>query len=242
MTKPYNGSVNQKIICYYRVSRKSQGESGLGLEAQEADVLSFAQRNDCDLIRSYSEIETGTKHSLDNRPELRKAIAHAKRSGATLVVAKLDRLLRSTVVCNLLKTSGVQFIACDNPHANALTIDILAAVAEDEGRRISQRTKAALAAFKARGGVLGARRPECRGNLSAAARAKGIRAAAAARAQRSREAYSDLMEQMVALRSKGFSLRDVALYLNNEGHTTRRGKPWNASQVARVVAMAAEGL
>jgi DNA invertase Pin-like site-specific DNA recombinase len=230
--------VNNKIICYYRVSRKSQGESGLGLEAQEADVLSFAQRNDCDLIRSYREIETGTKHSLDNRPELRKAIAHAKRSGATLVVAKLDRLLRSTVVCNLLKTSGIQFIACDNPHANALTIDILAAVAEDEGRRISQRTKAALAAFKARGGVLGARRPECRGNLSAAARAKGIRAAAAARTLKARESYSDILEQMVTLRKNGHSLRDIARVLNGDGHTTRRGRAWSASQVARVLTMA----
>ena len=238
MTEPYNRHVKQKIVAYYRVSTKRQGESALGLEAQEADVRVFAHRQGCDIIRAYHEVETGTKHSLDNRPELRKAVAHAKRSGAVLVVAKLDRLLRSTVVCNLLKTSGIQFIACDNPHANALTIDILAAVAEDEGRRISQRTKAALAAYKARGGVLGARRPECRGNLSAAARAKGIRTAAAARACKAREAYSDIAEQMVLLRSRGFSLREIAGWLNDDAHTTRRGKPWNASQVARVLTMA----
>ena len=230
--------MKQKIIAYYRVSTKQQGESGLGLEAQEADVRVFAHRHGCDIVRAYHEVETGTKHSLGNRPELRKAVAHAKRSGATLVVAKLDRLLRSTVVCNLLKTSGIQFIACDNPHANALTIDILAAVAEDEGRRISQRTKAALAAYKARGGVLGARRPECRTNLSAAARAKGIQAAAEARTQRAREAYIDIVEQMVSLRGEGFSLRDIAGRLNDDAHTTRRGKPWNASQVGRVLATA----
>lgn len=230
--------MNRKIIAYYRVSTRQQGESGLGLEAQEADVRTFAHRNGCDIIRAYREVETGTKHSLDNRPELRKAVAHAKRSGAVLVVAKLDRLLRSTVVCNLLKTSGIQFIACDNPHANALTIDILAAVAEDEGRRISQRTKAALAAYKARGGVLGARRAECRANLSAAARAKGIRTAAVARTDKAREAYADILEQMVTFRSRGLSLRDIAQCLNDDAHTTRRGKPWNASQVARVLAMA----
>lgn len=238
MTQPYNTGVNRKIIAYYRVSTRQQGESGLGLKAQEADVKTFAHRHSCDIARAYREVETGTKHSLDNRPELRKAVAHAKRSDAVLVVAKLDRLLRSTVVCNLLKTSGIQFIACDNPHANALTIDILAAVAEDEGRRISQRTKAALAAYKARGGVLGALRPECRANLSAAARAKGIRAAAVARTNKAREVYVDILEQMVMLRSKGLSLRDIAQYLNDGAHTTRRGKPWNASQVARVLEMA----
>lgn len=238
MTEPYNRCVKQKIIAYYRVSTKRQGESGLGLEAQEADVRVFAHGHSCNIVRAYHEVETGTKHSLGNRPELRKAVAHAKRSGATLVVAKLDRLLRSTVVCNLLKTSGIQFIACDNPHANALTIDILAAVAEDEGRRISQRTKAALAAYKARGGVLGARRPECRGNLSAAARGKGIKAAAVARTQKACEAYTDILEQMDTLRDTGFSLRDIARRLNDDAHTTRRGKPWNASQVARVLALA----
>lgn len=229
--------MKQKIIAYYRVSTKRQGESGLGLEAQEADVRVFAHRQGCDIVRAYHEVETGTKHSLDNRPELRKAVAHAKRSGAVLVVAKLDRLLRSTVVCNLLKTSGIQFIACDNPHANALTIDILAAVAEDEGRRISQRTKAALAAYKARGGVLGARRPECHENLSAAARAKGIRAAAAARSDKARQAYADITEHMASLRAAGHSLRYIAQALNDDAHTTRRGKPWNASQVARVLGM-----
>lgn len=130
--------MSKKIVAYYRCSTVRQGLSGLGLEAQEVDVATYARQNGCEIIRSYREVETGTKHSLSNRPELRRAVAHARRSGAILVVAKLDRLLRSTVVCSLLKTTGVKFVACDNPHANALTVDILAAVAEDEGRRISR--------------------------------------------------------------------------------------------------------
>ncbi|MHB8462925.1 MAG: recombinase family protein, partial [Vulcanimicrobiaceae bacterium] len=106
------------MIGYFRVSTNKQGNSGLGLDAQKAAVAAHVAANDCDLIASYCEIETGKKHNLDNRPELLKAIAHAKRSKCVLVVAKLDRLLRSTVVCSTLKTSGVLFTACDNPHAN----------------------------------------------------------------------------------------------------------------------------
>lgn len=224
-----------KLVAYYRVSTTKQGQSGLGMEAQQSDVERHVEQSACDLIASYTEVETGKKHSLDNRPALRKAIAHAKRSKATLVVAKLDRLVRSTVVCSLLKTSGVRFVACDNPNANELTIDILAAVAEDEVRRISARTKAALAAYKARGGVLGAARPECRGNLSEAARAKGTRLAADARIRNAREAYSDLLDYMVELAEDGSSLREIAAALNAEGHTTRRGMPWNPMQVKRIL-------
>ena len=106
---------------------RAQGRSGLGLEAQEADVAAHVEREGCELIASYMETETGKKHTIDNRPALCKAIAHARRSRAILVVAKLDRLLRSTVVRSMLKTSSVKFVACDDPHANELTIDILAA-------------------------------------------------------------------------------------------------------------------
>lgn len=225
-----------KYVAYYRVSTDKQGANGLGMDAQRADVARHVAASGCDIIAEYVEVETGKKHGLDNRPQLRKAIAHAKRSSAILVVAKLDRLVRSTVVCSLLKTSGVKFIACDNPHANALTIDILAAVAEDEVRRISARTKAALAAYKARGGALGAQRPECRENLSASARAKGTRLAAAARTRYAIEAYADLADYVRELSDDGLSLRAIADDLNQQGQTTRRGKPWNPMQVSRVLA------
>jgi DNA invertase Pin-like site-specific DNA recombinase len=225
------------MIAYYRVSTARQGHSGLGLEAQKADVQDYLERSACDLVAEYVEVETGKKHGLDNRPELKKAIAQAKRAKAILVVAKLDRLLRSTVVRTMLKTSGVRFVACDNPHANELTIDILAAVAEDEVRRISARTKAALAAYKARGGRLGASLTQCR-NLTDEARRKGARAAGASHVRNANEAYHDVTEIISELRDGGASLREIAADLNAGGFTTRRGRPWNAVQVARVLSRA----
>lgn len=161
-------------------------------------------------------------------------MAHAKRSKATLVVAKLDRLLRSTVVRSTLKTSGVRFVACDNPHANELTIDILAAVAEDEVRRISERTKAALAAYKARGGRLGASLKQCR-NLTQKAREKGAKAAGLAVQRKAAEAYSDIVDDVRTMSADCLSLRQIAEKLNAMGHTTRRGKAWNPVQVARLL-------
>lgn len=222
------------MVAYYRVSTSRQGKSGLGLEAQETAVNAHVQGRRCELIASYTEVETGKKHSLDNRPALKKAVAHAKRSKAVLVVAKLDRLLRSTVVRMLLKTSGVQFVACDNPDANELTIDILAAVAENEVREISKRTKAALAAYKARGGKLGAALPQCN-TLTQEARKRGAQAAGAAVKQRADEAYADIADDIRKMCRDGLSLRGIASRLNLEGHTTRRGMPWNPMQVRRVL-------
>ncbi|MGZ3509752.1 MAG: recombinase family protein [Vulcanimicrobiaceae bacterium] len=187
-------------------------------------------------MATYTEVETGKKHNLDKRPGLRKAIAYAKRSRAILVVAKLDRLLRSIAVLSMLQTSGVEFICCDNPHANRLTIQILAAVAEDEARRISERTKVALAAYKARGGKLGASLVQCR-NLSDEARRKGAARAGATHTRNATEAYADIVEHIRERRAAGASLRDIARDLNASGHTTRRGKAWNAMQVSRVLAV-----
>src|SRR6185436_18512134 len=104
-----------KIVAYYRVSTKKQGESGLGLEAQQEAVRAFTQEKNATIIRHYTEIETGK--SAD-RPELLKALAHAKRSKATLVIAKLDRLARNVHFTSGLMESGVDFIACDIPYAN----------------------------------------------------------------------------------------------------------------------------
>jgi DNA invertase Pin-like site-specific DNA recombinase len=225
----------KKFVAYFRVSTDRQGKSGLGLEGQRAAVLQHVGAAG-ELIAEYTEIETGKRDSLDNRPELRRALAHARRSQATLVVAKLDRLTRSVAVTSLLHQSNVDFICCDNPYANRLTIQILAAVAEDEARRISERTKVALAAYKARGGVLGATRPECR-NLSNEARKRGASASAVRRGELMSEAYEDLAARMNELRSSGRSLRVIAQMLNSEGHTTRRGRHWNPVQVSRVLMM-----
>jgi DNA invertase Pin-like site-specific DNA recombinase len=229
---------SSKVVAYYRVSTARQGRSGLGLDGQRAAVDQYVAAFGCSLIARYTEIETGKKHNLDNRPELRKAVAHAARSKAILVVAKLDRLLRSTVVHATLKTAGVKFIACDNPHANELTLDILAAVAANEAREISARTKAALQAAKARGVKLGATRPESR-NLTPAARRKGIAAGAQAVKAKAATAYADLAGDLKAMRARGMSLRQMAASLNEAGHTTRRGQSWNAVQVLRALAITA---
>lgn len=228
------------MVSYHRVSTDAQGKSGLGLEAQEQAVREHVKRHGCKLIASYTEVETGKRDTLDNRPELRKAIAHAKRSGATLVVAKLDRLTRSVAVLSILQSSGVDFVACDNPYANRLTIQILAAVAEDEVRRISERTKSALAAYKARGGRLGASRKQCR-NLTHDARIRGANNAGRVVKAKADEAYSDIADDLRNLRAGGMSLQQIADALNDDGHTTRRGKPWNPVQVRRVLHRLREG-
>jgi DNA invertase Pin-like site-specific DNA recombinase len=194
---------------------------------------------------------------VDSRPQLRAAAAHANYAKARLVIAKIDRLVRSIPVMAYLKQNRVQFVACDNPHANELTIDILVAVAADEGRRISQRTKDALRAYRenrrvskrlralhpegvppeviaATAGKLGASLPQCR-NLTAAARAKGARAASEARKRQAREAYAHLIPVMLELQAAGKSLREIAAALNAQDHKTRREKNWGKTQVKRVL-------
>ncbi len=212
-----------KLIPYYRVSTRKQGESGLGLEGQQACVADFARIGQHEIIAAYQEIETGKRA---DRPELAKAIAHAKRAKAMLIIAKLDRLARNVHFLSGLMEAHVDFVCCDNPTANRLTLHILAAVAEDEARRISERTKAALAAYKARGGTLG--KPE---NLTPEA---GRRGAAATSAQ-ARTAYAAVLPELRQWRAAGLSYREIAAMLNGGDRTTRTGAPWNHNQVRRVL-------
>lgn len=224
------------LIAYYRLSKPKNGhatqsEWGWSLESQQSAVTALANARCAQILATYQEIETGKRA---DRPELAKAIAHAKRSRATLVVAKLDRLARNVAFTSALMDSGVDFVACDNPHASRLTIHILAAVAEDEARRISERTKAALAAAKRRGVKLGATRPECR-NLTDKARRKGTKASAAVVKQQADEAYADLRDFFAALRP-AFSYQQIADILNMRGERTRCGKPWTDVAVLRAYA------
>jgi DNA invertase Pin-like site-specific DNA recombinase len=223
------------LIPYYRVSSKQQGASGLGLEGQKAAVEAYAKQTGARILTSYREVESG---KLADRPELNKALPHARRAKAVLVVAKLDRLARNVEFLAKIMNSEVDFVACDNPAANRLTLHILAAVAENEAKAISDRTKAALAAAKARGTKLGSARPghwEGREQARLNGLAKGRVQAAKVVSQRAREAYSDLQPLLAEMRAKGMTLQAIAGELNTQGHTTRRGKPWNPVQVARVL-------
>lgn len=228
-----------KIIAYYRVSTKKQGDSGLGLEAQQAAVQAFTDEKNATILRQYTEVETGKSAT---RPELQKALSHAKRAKATLVIAKLDRLARNVHFTSGLMESGVDFIACDIPYANRLTIHILAAVAEDEARRISERTKAALAAAKRRGTKLGSARPghwNGREDRRLAGLQKARRASLESKRLAARAAYADVQPLVKQLRNAGQSLREIAKRLDAEGYTTRRGKAWNPMQVGKVLSLGA---
>lgn len=218
----------KNMVAYFRVSTQKQGASGLGLEAQQACVADYAAATGATILASYQEVESGKR---SDRPELARAMAHARRAKATLIIAKLDRLARNVHFLSGLMEGGVDFVACDQPHANRLTIHILAAVAEDEARRTSERTRAALAAYKARGGRLGTP-----ANLTGEAKARGQRLGTARVKARAVEAYADLVPLLRELRGGGASLREIAAILNGGGHMTRTQRPWNHNQVGRVLA------
>lgn len=224
-----------KIVAYFRVSTARQGASGLGLEGQQAAVAAYAAAHGATVIATYTEIESGRK---SDRPQLANALAHAKRVKATLCVAKLDRLSRNVAFLSAVMDSGADFIACDNSTANRLTLHILAAVAEDEARRISERTTVALAAAKARGTLLGSARPGHWEGREEARRAGAIAASAVAaqvRTEAASEAYSDLLPMIQAMRAEGLSLRAICAKLAEAGHMPRSGKPWNAKLVRSII-------
>jgi DNA invertase Pin-like site-specific DNA recombinase len=215
-----------KFVAYYRVSTNKQEQSGLGLEAQRAHVQAFAQRLEGTILSEYTDIESGKSNK---RQELAKAMQQAKTTGATLLIAKLDRLSRDVNFISGLMKSDVQFIACDNPNATKLTIHIFAAMAEHEREQISDRTRRALAALKARGVELGTP-----ANFSAEGRAKG-------RETRKQQALdNDANRRATAyaqqLRDNGKSYTEVAAKLTAEGFTTSTGKPFSQPvQVQRLL-------
>lgn len=211
-----------KFVAYYRVSTKRQGDSGLGLGAQRQAVLDYLDGGRWELLAEYTDVESGGD---DSRPELARAIEHTKRAKATLVIAKLDRLSRKVSFVASLMDSGVRFVAVDNPSANELTINILAAVAQEERRLISVRTKAALAAAKNRGIKLG--NPRLSDARAMAEAAKTIRADKFA---------ANVTPVIHRLQAAGCSsLRDIASALNARGVATRRGARWTAAAVQRVL-------
>jgi DNA invertase Pin-like site-specific DNA recombinase len=196
-----------KIVTYTRVSTKRQGQSGLGLEAQEAAIQNYIQEQSADVVGGFVEIESGKK---SNRVELAKAIALAKKTKSKLVVAKLDRLARNLHFISGLLQSKVDFVALDFPEANTFTIQIMAALAEQEARLISERTKAALAAAKRRGVILGEHgRKLADENIASA--------------DKWAASISDSLLSVIASCRKK-TLQNVANKLNKKGITTRTGK------------------
>lgn len=223
------------IIAYYRVSTKKQGQSGLGLEAQEAAVKSYAHQTGATIKASYIEVESGKRA---DRPQLARALSHARRNKATLCVAKLDRLSRNVQFLATVMNAGTDFVACDMPSANKCMLHVMGAIAENEAKAISERTRAALQAAKLRGTLLGSARPgHWNGNEEnrLAGLQKARVAAVKVRRAKAAEAYTDLIPAVQAMKTDGLSLRAIADELSKQGHTTRRGKPWNAVQVSRVL-------
>jgi len=149
-----------KYVTCLRVSKPKQGRSGLGLEAQRADVAAYLLGGQAEIIQEFVEVETGKgANALDRRPLLRAALAVCKKHRATLLIAKLDRLARNVHFVTGLMEAGVEFVAADMPHANKVMIQMYSVMAEFERDQIGIRTKAALTAAKARGVVLGAAGP-----------------------------------------------------------------------------------
>jgi DNA invertase Pin-like site-specific DNA recombinase len=227
---------SKPVIAYYRVSTEQQGRSGLGLEAQQAAVRDYAAQIGSSIAAEFTEVESGRRA---DRPELAKALAAAKRGKGRLVIAKLDRLARNVAFLSNLMESKVDFVACDNPHADRFTIHILAAVAEKEAKDISDRTKAALAAYKARGGKLGSARPgfwtKERNKRRLEGQKRAVEAARISKRKAAIEAYVDLLPLIRGLRTEGLSFGKIAERLNAEGHTTRQGKPFHAAQVRNII-------
>jgi DNA invertase Pin-like site-specific DNA recombinase len=214
-------------VAYYRVSTEKEGQSGLGLEAQQEAVRSYLNGGCWKLVAEVVEVESGKRAA---RPKLAEALRLAKLHKATLIIAKLDRLARNVAFVSSLMESGVEFTAVDFPQANRLTIHILAAVAEHEAAMISARTKAALAAAKARGTKLG-------GFRGVKFTEEHHQAAKEARKAASDIRAAELAPVIAELREAGItSLQGLARALTERGiPTARGGSRWSAVQVHRVV-------
>lgn len=219
----------EKYISYLRVSTARQGASGLGLEAQKANIESYLNGGQWNLLKEFVEVESG-KNS--DRPKLHDALQLCKATGATLLIAKLDRLSRDAHFLLGLQKAGVSFVAVDMPTANELTVGIMALVAQEERKAISKRTKEALAAAKAKGVKLGNPR-----NLTREASNRGRAAGLTAIKSRADRFAMESIDRINQLMGEGHSLNSVARTLNKEGILSATGKSnaWTARSVKNVI-------
>lgn len=214
-----------KFVAYYRVSTQQQGQSGLGLEAQQKAVENYLNGGHWELIEEFTEVETGKgANALDKRPQLKSAIDTAKKQKATLIIAKLDRLARNVHFVSGLLESGVDFVAADMPQANKVMIQMHAVMAEWERDQISARTKAALAAAKARGVILGsAGHANLKPNIE--------------QRQQAADDFSNKLRGVIdGMKARGLSQRQMVVELNNLGIKASRGGEWSHIQLRRVLA------
>lgn len=243
-----------KIVAYYRVSTDKQAYSGLkgklkkeakerkhycglGLDAQKESVRNYAAANKGTVIASYEEAETG---KYADRPKLAEAIAHAQRSKAKLVIAKLDRLSRNLALITALMETGVDFVCCDMPQADRFTIHIYGAMAELEARKISERTREVMAVLKKKGKKLGSARPghwiDENGKPIKRGFKQATKRSSELRHKRTQEAYALLLPEIKRLyMNENRSLREIAESMNEAGHTTTVGKPFTATAIYRIL-------
>ena len=209
-----------KAIAYMRVSTDRQGRSGLGLEAQREAVARYARDAGLELVGEFVEVETGKgANALSKRPQLLAALTEAKRSRAKLVLAKLDRLARNVHFVSGLMETGVDFAVADMPNADRFQLHLFAALAEKEAEIISQRTKAALAAAKARGTRLG----------------KNGAVLAERNKKQATERLEPLKARLSELRAQGLSIRKIAAQLNAEGTPSPAGGKWHTANLHRAL-------
>jgi DNA invertase Pin-like site-specific DNA recombinase len=214
-----------KAVAYLRVSTDRQGRSGLGLEAQREAVTRYAQEARLEVIGEYIEVETGKgANALSKRPELLAALTEAKKQKGKLVLAKLDRLARNVHFVSGLMETGVDFAVADMPHADRFQLHLFAALAEKEGDIISQRTKAALAAAKARGKRLGTNGAK----LAAANKATAV------------ERLEPIAPTLIAMRDAGFSRRAMMAALNDQEIPSPAGGRWHLANLQRALQRMAE--
>ncbi len=217
-----------RYIAYYRVSTDKQGESKLGLDAQKTIVKNFLNPIKGKLIREYIEVESGRK---TDRKELNKAIADCKTNEATLVIAKLDRLSRNVRFLFELRESNLNFVACDIPELNTLSLGMYATFAQYEAERISQRTKDALAEIRKKGIKLGA--PE---KTLENARMLALKKRRDNSKSKMEDAYNFAKKLLNSTRQQ-HSIRDIARRLNENGYTSPRGKKFTPTTVKNMLAM-----